>query len=642
MMRELNDRTGSGLQHVGRQEDPYDSETPTMSAESSGLRSLSVLGCEDEHRTGPHHLVESWSSLAALLRAACVEPDRDYVMKAEERPSLCLYPKDEKFDEWDDAQAGGLAGFASSGGRVPDNALSVSQEYWGNDYSEGRPEDNRARPQRYVVERLALWDADTVEAFYKSYMEHVHIMQPFLDKGETRSLLDDFIAWHGVTSQPSIAADVRDTTSARPPKRRRHDNHSDVRPLYQPRRRYLLGDAVVYLILALGEICMHSDPLPADSPAIKRSGTFSGSPGHMYEAESLSPSLNSADIMPRVGSQTPSAGRRSLGNDSPATRKTPGLDYYVKAIEIFGAQSDSNDLVHAHLFLLAGLYKGQLARVKESMSWYAMAGRVLRQLLRSHGLKDKDHWAWTSGGGKALKERSQKFITDKYRSSIVRASCSCIQLESDILAELDLPSSGIASMETVLPMPDAFPHVSGEREELSHPANILFHFTSQVYLRSRLNQIHGQLYGSDCEGLSLPEIRCILRGHETTISAWQESLPADMSWDLEDLPPTNILQARLRAKYWGARYLINRPFLDYILNIKPHPRFGADRTVSNSHGKPRHEAEFHLFRAISEMSVEEVQIGYQTCIKAAEKSTTAFDSVLGRLIVTNIHGTAHA
>jgi hypothetical protein len=89
-----------------------------------------------------------------------------------------------------------------------------------------------------------------------------------------------------VTSQPSIVAD-----DLRPaPKRRRHDDHSGVRPLRQPRRRYLLGDAVVYLILALGEICMHSDPLPTDSPSIERSGTFSGLPGHIYEAESSSPS----------------------------------------------------------------------------------------------------------------------------------------------------------------------------------------------------------------------------------------------------------------------------------------------------------------------------------------------------------------
>jgi hypothetical protein len=150
------------------------------------------------------------------------------------------------------------------------------------------------------------------------------------------------------------------------------------------------------------------------------------------------------------------------------------------------------------------------------------------------------------------------------------------------------------------------------------------------------------LYGPGCEGLSLAETRFILQQHETIIEEWQKNLPASMSWNLKDPPPTNILHARLRAKYWGARYLINRPFLDYILHIKPQPTLIVDEAASDSHRKSRCEAEFHLFRAISEMSEEEIQTGYQTCIEAAEKSTIAFDNVLGRLVVTNIHGTAHA
>lgn len=59
----------------------------------------------------------------------------------------------------------------------------------------------------------------------------------------------------------------------------------------------------------------------------------------------------------------------------------PGMAYYAKAAEILGDQGDSNDLVHAQMFLLAGLYKGQLARVKESMSWITTAGRAVQILL---------------------------------------------------------------------------------------------------------------------------------------------------------------------------------------------------------------------------------------------------------------------
>lgn len=643
-LQDLLGWTSTGMQDAQLQKHRYGLGGPATWQDSTRSRRLSLQRRKDEHRTEPHHLIHSCPSLTVLLQAGHIEPDLTNVMETEERPSLCLYPEDEEAKNWDYSQVGGHTGYANHDCNVLGNALSTSTNYCGYNLSGGRPEFDSARQQQYgtgrrkSIDKPSL-DAATVEALYESYMQHMHILQPFLDTDEVRHLLDDFIAWHGPPSEPCVAAYRYDTTSDRPTKRQRPDNHSGIAPIRQSRRRRPLGHAIVYLILALGQMCMHSDPLPADSSSISRPETTSSSLGRMYGFESSSLSLEKADTITRKSNQTSSADGGSHSDEGPVTRRAPGLDYYVKAVEIFGVYSDGKDLIHAHLFLLAGLYKGQLARVKESMSWYVMAGRILRQLVRSHGLEDKDHWTWT---GEAMEERSQKLITNKHRSSIVRASYSCIQLESDILAELDLPSSGIVSVETMLPMPGTFPGMSSSHDDPAQSANILFHFTSQVYLRIRLNQIHRQLYGPDCEGLSLVETRLVLQEHEAVIGTWQKGLPVGMSWDLEDAPPTDILHARLRAKYWGARYLINRPFLDYILFINPHPNSGVGDMTADSHGKPRREAELHLFRAISKMSKEEVQIGYQTCIKAAEKSTIAFDNVLGRPIVTNIHGTAHA
>jgi hypothetical protein len=510
-----------------------------------------------------------------------------------------------------------------------------------------RPEGYSTRQQRYGVERRNSTnnsppDAAMAVALYESYMQNMHIQQPFLDKGKIRGSLDEFIAWRGIPIQPSVTADHYATASGRPIKRRRHDNCSDVPPSRQLEPARLLRHALVYLIFALGEICMCRGPLPTDSPRTERSGTPSSSPGHVQEAESPPLVFDNADAVSLASSQTPSVDGEQRGNDDLVTRKVPGLIYYAKATEILGGQVDGNSLVHAHIFLLAGLFKGQLARPKESMSWYAMAGRVLQQLLSEGNLCDRTYWTWVSDNGQALKEKSESFIKNEYQNSIVLASWTCVDLESDISAELDLPSSGIVSIEDGLLMPLAFPDVSSGCEDTSQSTETLLRFTSQVYLRKQFNKVKRQLYGLGWEKLSLTEVQCTLRTHEATIGTWQKSLPASMSWDLDDLPPTDILHAQSRAKYWSLRYLINRPFLDFILHMKPHPRFGTDGTASNSHGKPRHEAEFHLFRAISEMSAEEIQIGYQTCIKAAEKSTIAFDRVLGRLIVTNIHGTAHA
>jgi len=580
MLQKVLDQMSDKVQYGKPREDICNSASLATPTVPSRPQEILFPPLEEEHRAGPHHLIGSWPSIARILQESRAENDRDYVMRAEERPSLMSFSGNEETNKLNKTQA---------------------------------------------------LDANAVSTLYESYMNHIHIMQPFLDKRETLDLLQEFIEWHGKPPQTSIAADSHHAISRSPFKRRHRVGHTSVPQLHSPKPNFLLGRAVVYLILALGEICMHNNPMVADSS--------STSPGRMRKTRSISQSFDENSSTSRTRSQIPSVDEESCINDNTAICNVPGLVYYVKATELFGSQSDGNDLIHAHLFLLAGLYKGQLARVKESMSWYTMAGRILRQLLHSHGLKHKDHWTLT---GETLEARSQRVITDKRRRSIVLASYSCIQLESDILAVLDLPSSGIVSLETMLPMPEMFPGVSKSHDDPVQSANNFFHFTSQVYLRVRLNEIHKQLYGPDCKGLSLAETRCILQGHETIIEEWRKKLPASMYWNLGDPPPTNILQARLRAKYWGARYLINRPFLDFVLHIKPHPRLTVDKVAPDSHRKPRREVEFHLFRAISEMSEQEVEIGYQTCIEAAEKSTIAFDNVLGRPIVTNIHGTAHA
>jgi len=95
----------------------------------------------------------------------------------------------------------------------------------------------------------------------------------------------------------------------------------------------------------------------------------------------------------------------------------------------------------------------------------------------------------------------------------------------------------------------------------------------------------------------------------------------------------------------GARYLVNRPFLDYALHIMPVIKDG--RSVRDAardvHGELRHEADIHIFEAIQGMSESEIWRACRRCIEAAIQSTVAFDGVPEHdLIVTNIHGTAHA
>lgn len=587
---------------------------------------------EYAHRRGPIYTAHSWESLQELLRAADVDLEFLYVMEAEEQPSLCLYPEDEEVTGSYDTQDGTFTGSVRHHDSAADNVFST--------------DDRGGRSHTYVAERRssaggAPLDLATIQALHWNYMQYIHAVQPFLDAVEIRSLLDNFIAWHGITVQPSVADNTHDTTSNRPFKRRRQDQYSSVAPLNRSRREDSLGHAVIYLILALGKICTH-DPRSACSLSTGQLETSCGPSAHMHGERSASLGLEDPDTTFRGGSQPQSAAGALRGDQAVRSCKVPGLEYYTKAVEIFGVYNDGSDLILAQLFLLAGLYKGQLARVEESMNWYVMAGRILVQLLRKHKVANENNWERTSEGGKTPQDGSGTKISNNHRSSIVRASYSCIQLESDIQAHCDLPCSGISSLETMLPIRELFTNVSGSQDDFAQSDNVSFHFASQVYLRIQLNRIHEHLYGPCHERRSPAEIWYVPHDHEAAIETWREKLPADMSWDPEDAPPTNILDAHLRANYWAARYLINRPFLDYILHTRPHPRLAADGAASHHHRNPHHEAESHLFRAIAEMSEEKVMMGCRSCVKAAEKSTIAFDNVPGHMVVTNIHGIAHA
>lgn len=94
-------------------------------------------------------------------------------------------------------------------------------------------------------------------------------------------------------------------------------------------------------------------------------------------------------------------------------------------------------------------------------------------------------------------------------------------------------------------------------------------------------------------------------------------IPPTMRWAEHDLPPDDILAARLRAKFHGAEVITYRPFLKMVLNRSP------------------------------EIGLEDISpkiMNYsRLCIRAMVDSTRAFHGMgEGRLIVTNVWGTAHA
>ena len=643
----------------------------------------------DDHRTAPHKLILLWPSVRPLLQEADVLVSDSYVMEAEDRGILKLYTRGEGIDQHDGTQPGGPASPArseESGEGTQGSASTPEESEWGTGFPQTPMSDTR-RSEPYCAGGLKPdgsldLDPGTINALYESYIKNIHIMHPFLDKQRLRKLFDSFIRKYS-TGHPSLRqkfAVGNGSDTERPLKRQRSNGSTATGMTGQDSnyiRRELIerspGNAIVWLVLALGKICLHKEPLKAlasdgrpnantvisheltGNPGLTGSSPFSvaikPSPRSPNSTSMAHPTPPSIDGIMRIESRS-----RRNSMDGPQTSGarnldvTPGLAYYAKAAEILGDQGDGNDLVHAQMFLLAGLYKGQLARVKESMSWIIMAGRASMMLLDRYKLYNHNYWT-AYGDIRKQHEQGQARIKDKRHNLIVLASWTCLQLESDILAELRLPSSGIQTIENMLLMPrgmgdNEMENYEGFEADSSRESSdrILLFYSAQAYLRRRLNQVHKEMYGDTCLNQTLTQVREMLSGHESILGDWRDTLPPNLQWHDNDRPAADILEARLRAKYWGARYVINRPFLDYALHIMPHARDGRsiESVATDVHGNPRDKAEIHLFKAIELMGEEEVWQASKRCIEAAMQSTIALDGVPDRLIVTNIHGTAHA
>ncbi|KAI7238163.1 hypothetical protein KC365_g4506, partial [Hortaea werneckii] len=154
----------------------------------------------EDHRTAPHKLLLLWPSVKPLLEGADVHLHDSYVMEAEDRGILRLFTRGEGIDEHDGTQPGGPASPArsdDSGGGSESNAPAPAEGLWGTGFPTGPPSDIR-RSEPYTWGGLKPdgsldLDVNTINSLYDSYMEHIQVMHPFLDKPRLRRLFDQFI-----------------------------------------------------------------------------------------------------------------------------------------------------------------------------------------------------------------------------------------------------------------------------------------------------------------------------------------------------------------------------------------------------------------------------------------------------------------
>ncbi|KAF3764318.1 putative C6 transcription factor [Cryphonectria parasitica EP155] len=154
--------------------------------------------------------------------------------------------------------------------------------------------------------------------------------------------------------------------------------------------------------------------------------------------------------------------------------------------------------------------------------------------------------------------------TSEDQERIRRIFWSCYILESDYLAELSaLPPSGIAPIESSIPLPGVLPYAT-------HP-NPLQEEHSSLYLlacismRRLLNRVHNLLYARNAT-LDRRRFPPIVAELDHQLDEWRDVLPSAFGFTVDTADVETEAGAFLRQRYLTCRSVIYRPYLMWVLS----------------------------------------------------------------------------
>lgn len=645
---------------------PSGDSIPTVKIEDSATNLLTA-----GHTVMAQRLLQ-WRSIKDLL--ANKAPEEDYAMAYEERKGLLrLYGRGQGQDLYD----GAISGTPSSPGSSTSDDTNMRSPYYplSEDFSWGGRQlgvPNIVDGKFFGNEKVHLGgltskgdlqlDKQTMFELMDSYLHNIHILHPFLDRIRLRRMVEkvwkDYNPTEAAASRPPFSPSAPYARASKHTKRKWSTGvgspedvngipyvngvHTSTAPDLSRR----ISTAIVLLVMALGKICQYTDPLPGFAPE----AAINASDSLPHLQQSMSPATNtSSPLAPSVlrgitgsrrGSASVSVNSRGMRKGDRNIDVVPGLAYFAEAASILGTLQ-GNDLSFAQAYLLAALYTAQLACVIESWTWINNACRVCCFLVRDTRFS---------------KEKEKK------RVDLTRfVYLACLQLESDILAELDLSPSGLQQIdpEGQIGVPSGVVEDAQDIDSISIKSdNILLYYNYQLSLRKCMNDWQRHLYPAS-RGDSDDYLATNTRGNyslddrkycESTLSTLRDMMQRhpELSWQEDEAPSTYINAARLRGKYYGAKYFIHRPFLRYALHTFTQSKLNP-HVMSMYYDYVQNPSNYKL-EAVppggenSDWWTFQFLMSCHMCVLAAQQSTVAFDGVLKskRLMVTNLFGTAHA
>ncbi|XDG09304.1 hypothetical protein ABKA04_008919 [Annulohypoxylon sp. FPYF3050] len=165
-------------------------------------------------------------------------------------------------------------------------------------------------------------------------------------------------------------------------------------------------------------------------------------------------------------------------------------------------------------------------------------------------------------------------VPDDQRELLERIYWNALLFESDLLAELDLPHSGVVQFEEGVGLPGGF---QGEESE-AVGRDDLWYFLAEIALRRLLNRVSQLIYSKDSMA-STTSLEPVVAELDFQLTQWYESLPLALQFPFTRTTLPDPVQTVLRLRFFACRTIIYRP---YILAVLDNEQAVLDPSVRES------------------------------------------------------------
>jgi hypothetical protein len=167
-------------------------------------------------------------------------------------------------------------------------------------------------------------------------------------------------------------------------------------------------------------------------------------------------------------------------------------------------------------------------------------------------------------------------LTPSDKQVCERIYWNTLLFESDLLAEMELPHSGIVQLEELFGLPSAF---EPDGEKPTAP-DYLWYFLAEIGLRRLLNRVSNSIYSISAPITNTAVLEPIVSELDAQLMRWYTGLPTQVRFELQTgrNPAATAAQTVLRLRYFACRTIIYRP---YVLAVLINESAFMDRPVED-------------------------------------------------------------